>query len=82
MGLESKRKEQAKDPLILAQVVLAQIAFGSDDHKKATAEWLAGGGSSLAVHFREYIEAHPDETIEVDDKNAMKVLLEKIRTYH
>lgn len=82
MGLESQRNEQAKDPLILAQLTLARIASGSADHKKAMTEWLAGGDSSLAARFREYVEAHPGERIEAHDVSAMKALLEKIRTYH
>lgn len=81
MGLESQRNEQPKDPLILAQVALARMAFG-EDHKKAMAEWLAGGESSFAAHFREYVEAHPDEPLDVHDSDAMRTLLERIRTYH
>ncbi len=82
MGLESGRNEQPKDPRILVQVALAQMAFGADDHKKAMAQWLAGGEESLATHFREYVESHPDEQIHPEDPNEMRELLEKIRTYH
>ncbi len=81
MGLES-RQEQPKDPLIVAQVALAQLAFESEDRRAAMAHWLAGGDSSLAAHFREYVEAHPGEPIDAQDKAALQTLLEKIRTYH
>ena len=86
MGLESNRSgqgsERMKDPTIVAQIELAQLAAGTEDHKAAMREWLDGGEESLAAHFREYIEKHPDEPLDVHDKSAMEALLEKIRTYH
>jgi|GEM_PF-5144445 hypothetical protein len=82
MELEPLKNGPPKDPRILAQITLAQIAFGTEDRRKAMAEWLAGGESSLAAHFREYVEAHPDEPLDVNNTDAMRKLLEKIRTYH
>ena len=82
MGLDSQRNDPPKDARILAQIALAQMAFGAEDHKKAMAEWLEGGDSSLANRFRAYMDGHPDEQLDVKDTEAMRSLLEKIRTRH
>jgi hypothetical protein len=82
MGFESGHKETVKDPIITAQVALALLAAHTEDRKQAMRVWLEGGGDSLATHFREYVESHPDEPLDVHDKNSAEALLEKIRTYH
>jgi hypothetical protein len=75
MGLEFGRREMVKDPIIVAQTTLALLAAHTEDRTLAMQAWLA-------THFREYVESHPDEPLDVHDKSAAEALLEKIRTYH
>ena len=82
MGLESQWNELPKDPMIIVQGALAKIASGSQDRRVAMAEWLEGGDSSLATRFGKYIGEHPDEPLDLHNEDAMRELMEKIRTYH
>ena len=68
--------------MIIAQIELALLAANTENRKKATQVWLEGDEESLAAHFREYVESHPGEPLDVHDKSAAEALLDKIRTYH
>ena len=83
MGLESGQNEKTKNPRLAAQVPLILVAAGLDvketditKRRQAAQAWIESGNAKV---FGDYMDAHPDETLDPNDTEALSALWEKIK---